>query len=67
MTYEQIAREMPDEFAARKRDKLRYRWVRYGWQYNCDTVWVRYGGARWCGVRYMGCGTGCVLFLYWRF
>ncbi|GFH23018.1 6PF2K domain-containing protein, partial [Haematococcus lacustris] len=26
MTYKQIAREMPEEFAARKQDKLRYRY-----------------------------------------
>ncbi len=25
MTYEQIAKEMPEEYAARKKDKLRYR------------------------------------------
>lgn len=26
-TYEQIEQQMPQEFAARKKDKLKYRWV----------------------------------------
>ncbi len=27
MTYAEIAKSMPDDYEARKKDKLRYRWV----------------------------------------
>ena len=31
LTYEYVAAEMPDEYEARKKDKLRYRWVVLSW------------------------------------
>ncbi len=31
MTYEDIAQRYPEEYAARKKDKLRYRWARGAW------------------------------------